>query len=129
MPTAEVLQKFKTLLSGSKTFALLESSRQAEYLNEFEKATDEQIIEAMKTIEEEDKNQILEEQRQLNLAKKQLEMSEMLQQKVREAELTARKSQEKADQVNSQQALKSMEEELNKKEAQPLQKKKFLGLF
>lgn len=132
MATSIAREKFNQIISASKVFKLMSQADQAILLSGFEKSSDDQLIEAIKAIQEEDQNLTKAEQDKLAQAQQQIALSEQLHADLKHSERQVLVSEEAQDTENNVQALQNIETQLNTTaaaKANPKNPKKFLGLF
>lgn len=128
MATQVLLEKFNQIASNSKVFRLMSESDQALLLAGFQTASDEQLTEAIRSIEVEDQNLTVKEHEMLDQAKQQIELSEQLHAEIKNADRHLLAAKENDEHQSDVAALESMEGQLmiSKDQKKP---GKFLGLF
>lgn len=129
-------QKLDDIIANSKVFKLLDKLDQANFLAELEKANDEQILATIQAIEEEESQLAILQKRKLEIAQRQIELSEALHHEIKSAERELSRVEESEENQASAAMLKKMETEIDKIDSNSnsiqtanQEKKKFLGLF
>ncbi|MCC6643582.1 hypothetical protein IT411_02430 [Candidatus Peregrinibacteria bacterium] len=135
MANTSARQKLDEIIANSKVFKLLDKLDQSNFLAELEKANDEQILATIQAIEEEESQLAILQKRKLEIAQKQIELSESLHHEIKLAERDLAKAEESAEKQASVTVLQKMENEINQIDTNSTsisaqkEKKKFLGLF
>ena len=129
MPTP-THQIFLQTVSDSAVFQLMTPSDQAALLASYQSATDAQLLEAIRAIQEEDQKFQASEQARRTQAQNQITLSEQLHASLKKSEKQLLRSEEEQEQAQNTQELQKIETELcpstpNMK----VPRKKFLGLF
>lgn len=131
MATSLIRQQLDDLITHSRVFAMLNKLDQLEFLKQLEVATDEQILATVQAIEEEESNLVNLEKQKLEIAKKQIELSENLRNDLKDSEKILLRVNEDEEDAKSASLLNQMEAEIDHlapSKPKP-ENKKFLGLF
>lgn len=131
MATSLIRQQLDDLIAHSRVFAMLNKLDQLEFLKQLEVATDEQILATVQAIEEEESNLVNLEKQKLEIAKKQIELSENLRNDLKDSEKILLRVNEDEEDAKSASLLNQMEAEIDHlapSKPKP-ENKKFLGLF
>ncbi len=128
--TSPTNQLFLRTISASSVFQLMTPSDQAALLASYQSATDAQLLEAIRAIQEEDQKFQASEQARQTQAQNQITLSEQLHASLKKSEKQLLRSEEEQEQAQNTQELQKIETELCPSTPTiKAPRKKFLGLF